>query len=209
MIEHWINIALIVLLIANTLGAIVTVFRDRNRDITTVWAWMLVLLLFPVFGFAFYFFFGRKLSNKRIFDIRTQRVMGIDRIAKKQKKQMAHIATADYQEEQAFVRLFLNNEQAIFTNENHVSVITDGKEKFAQLFADIEQAKHHVNVEYYTIYDDEIGNQLVDLLTKKAAEGVRVRVIYDMWGSGGRHKKMFKRLREAGGQIETFLIHDW
>lgn len=209
MIEHWINIALIVLLIANTLGAIVTVFRDRNRDITTVWAWMLVLLLFPVFGFAFYFFFGRKLSNKRIFDIRTQRVMGIDRIAKKQKKQMAHIATADYQEEQTFVRLFLNNEQAIFTNENHVSVITDGKDKFAQLFADIEQAKHHVNVEYYTIYDDEIGNQLVDLLTKKAAEGVRVRVIYDMWGSGGRHKKMFKRLHDAGGQIETFLIHDW
>ncbi|HJE30827.1 MAG TPA: PLDc N-terminal domain-containing protein, partial [Weissella confusa] len=50
MIEHWIKIALIVLLIANTLGAIVTVFRDRNRDITTVWAWMLVLLLFPVFG---------------------------------------------------------------------------------------------------------------------------------------------------------------
>ena len=58
-IEHWLNIAVVILLVLNTLGAIVTVFRDKTRDITTVWAWMLVLLLFPVFGFAFYFFFGR------------------------------------------------------------------------------------------------------------------------------------------------------
>ena len=50
-IEHWLNIAVVILLVLNTLGAIVTVFRDKTRDITTVWAWMLVLLLFPVFGF--------------------------------------------------------------------------------------------------------------------------------------------------------------
>ena len=100
-IEHWLNIAVVILLVLNTLGAIVTVFRDKTRDITTVWAWMLVLLLFPVFGFAFYFFFGRKLSDKRIFDIRTQRVMGIDRIAKKQKQEMKRLEDNEYREEQS------------------------------------------------------------------------------------------------------------
>lgn len=208
-IEHWLNIAVVILLVLNTLGAIVTVFRDKTRDITTVWAWMLVLLLFPVFGFAFYFFFGRKLSDKRIFDIRTQRVMGIDRIAKKQKQEMKRLEDNEYREEQTFVRLFLNNEQAIFTNENDVEIFTDGHEKFARLFTDIENATHHINIEYYTIYDDQIGNELVDLLTKKAQEGVRVRVIFDAWGSGGRHNKMYQRLRDAGGQVEAFLMARW
>ena len=208
-IEHWLNIAVVILLVLNTLGAIVTVFRDKTRDITTVWAWMLVLLLFPVFGFAFYFFFGRKLSDKRIFDIRTQRVMGIDRIAKKQKQETKRLEDNEYREEQTLVRLFLNNEQAIFTNENDVEIFTDGHEKFARLFADIENATHHINIEYYTIYDDQIGNELVDLLTKKAQEGVRVRVIFDAWGSGGRHNKMYQRLRDAGGQVEAFLMARW
>lgn len=209
MIEDGLAALLGVIIFLNTLGAIVTVFRDKHRDITSVWAWMMVLLLFPVCGFIIYFFLGRKLSNKQIFDIRTQRVMGIDRIAKKQTRQLKNLSDEAYQEEQTFVRLFLNNEQAIFTNENDVKILTDGQEKFKALFEDIRKAKHHINIEYYTIYDDQIGNDLVDLLTEKAKAGIHVRVIFDSWGSGGQHKKMYKRLREAGGQVEPFLMSRW
>ena len=70
-IEHWLNIAVVILLVLNTLGAIVTVFRDKTRDITTVWAWMLVLLLFPVFGFAFYFLTSSCLQHGGAFLLRS------------------------------------------------------------------------------------------------------------------------------------------
>jgi cardiolipin synthase len=201
---------LTLLFFVNTVAAVITVFRDKNRDITTIWAWMLVLTLFPVIGFLVYFFFGRKLSHRRIFDLRTQEVMGIDQIAENQRRLVDELPSGtEFEDERSFIRLFLTNDQAILTQQNAITVFTDGEKLFDKMFADIRAAKHHINVEFYTIYDDELGNELIDLLTEKAAAGVRVRVIFDVWGSAGRHNAMYKRLREAGGQVEGFLMPRW
>ena len=54
------------LVFINTLGAIITVFREP-REISATWAWLLVLVFFPFLGFIIYFFFGRKISKDRIF----------------------------------------------------------------------------------------------------------------------------------------------
>lgn len=197
------------IIVLNIIAAVITVFREK-RDISSIWAWLLVLILFPVFGFILYFLLGRKLSNKRIFDLRTQEAMGIDRIAANQSASLRQAGRFDdFSEEQAFIRLFLKNDEAIFTQQNAVKIFDDGYEKFEALLADIKHAEHHINVEYFTIYDDEIGNRIIDALAEKAVEGLRVRVIYDMWGSHGRHKRLFKRLKEAGGQVEAFLMPWW
>ena len=52
-------IILSLILVINTTGAIITVFR-QSRDIAATWAWLLVLILLPVIGFGFYLFFGKK-----------------------------------------------------------------------------------------------------------------------------------------------------
>lgn len=210
MFEHWMVLIVEFVFIINTLAAILTVFRDRYRDITAIWAWMLVLLLFPIVGFLIYFLFGRKLSGNHIFTMQTQQIMGIDRIATNQQQEVLSVSDPEhFVEEQSFIRLFLQNEQAIFTNQNEVDILTDGHDMFEKLFSDIRAAKHHINIEFYTIYNDKIGNELVDLLTEKAKEGIRVRVIFDSWGSGGKNAKLYKRLRAVGGQVEAFLMPRW
>ena len=55
MAEHWLIVLIDVIFVINSFAAILTVFRDRYRDITSIWAWMLVLLLFPIVGFLIYF----------------------------------------------------------------------------------------------------------------------------------------------------------
>ena len=62
---------------------------------------------------------------------------------------------------------------------------TDGHDKFRDLFKDIKAAKSSINVEYYTIYNDQIGNDFLHLLIQKAKEGVQVRVLYDAWAPLG------------------------
>ncbi|GAK30491.1 cardiolipin synthase [Weissella oryzae SG25] len=198
------TVELIVLL--NIIAAVITVFREK-RDISSIWAWLLVLIFFPVVGFMIYFILGRKLSNKHIFNLQAQEAMGIDRIAEHQAALLS--ANDGRSEAEAFIRLFLKNDEAIFTQANAVKIFDDGYEKFTALLFDIANAKHHINVEYFTIYDDEIGNQIINALTQSAARGVRVRVIYDMWGSHGRHKRLFKPLKDAGGQVEAFLMPWW
>lgn len=46
---------IIIILVLNTIGAIFTVLREV-RDISTTWAWLLVLIFLPIIGFGFYLF---------------------------------------------------------------------------------------------------------------------------------------------------------
>ncbi|QIL50917.1 cardiolipin synthase [Weissella coleopterorum] len=199
------NIFADIIVLLNTIAAVAIVFHGE-REVSSMWAWLMVLVTLPGIGLIIYMFLGRNLNSKKIFSLQTQKVLGIDKIVKNQKKLAHEIETAEHlEEESSFVRLFLQNDAALLTFQNSVQIFTDGHDKFDQLFSDIKQAKHHINIEYFTIYDDEIGNQLVDLLTQKARVGVRVRVLFDQWGSKGRHDKMWRRFRDAGGQVVPFL----
>jgi cardiolipin synthase len=201
------NIVFLVFFV-NTLFAIVTVFKEK-RDIAATWAWLLVLNLLPGIGFLIYLFAGKKISKERIFDIKVQEKLGIDQLVSLQKEQWSEKELLPYDvltnEAQQTARLFLDADQAIFTNHNEVKVFTDGKDKFSKLLDDIQHAKDHIHIEYYTFYSDKIGHQILQALQEAQKRGVTVRVIYDSMGSRGQTRHFFKPLEELGGQAEPFF----
>lgn len=198
--------ALIVLI--NTIVAIITVFHEK-RDISAIWAWLLVLIVFPIIGFLVYAVFGRKITDKKIFNMKSQIRLGIDKIVTNQEERLSTNQFTGAKEitnsAKELVNMFLRTDKAILTEQNHVEIFTDGKKKFASLFNDLQHAQHHINIEYFTIRDDSTGRELVQILEERAAAGIRVRVIYDQFGSHGRNKKLFKKLIELGGEVEPFL----
>lgn len=206
MLDLWILIDFVVLI--NTITSFVIVFREK-RDISATWAWLLVLLALPVLGFLLYLFAGRKLSHRRIFDLKAQEPLGIDQIVANQKLKdddnellPANQVTNSARE---LVRLFLETDNAVLTKRNAVRIYTDGEKLFESIFEDVRRAKHHINIEFFTWYNDRIGQEFVRILEKKARHGVHVRVIYDTLGSHGSKQKLFKHLVELGGQVEPFL----
>lgn len=207
MIRDSLWMIVLVLLVINTFVAIITVFSQK-RDIATIWAWLLVLITLPVVGFFIFFLVGSRISNKKIFRLRTQDQRGLEQIADNQRRQLQKIEQLLPIPDSAseLVRLFLTSDDAVLTRGNDIQTFTDGYEKFKALFEDIQHASHHIHLEYFTIYDDRVGNQLIDLLTQKAREGVEVRVVYDQFGSHGQHHDMYKRLRDAGGVAAPFLM---
>ena len=68
----------------------------------------------------------------------------------------------EYQEDLA--SFFLETDDAIITENNEVTLYVSGEDKFAQLKADIEQAQHHIHLQYYIFNDDTIGHEIMDLL---------------------------------------------
>ncbi len=200
-------IVILIALVINTIISFIAVFRQK-REIATIWAWMLVLLLLPVVGFAIFFLAGSRISSKKIFRLRTQEQRGLDQIALNQKKQLQDIENLlpiPYSATE-LLKLFLSSDRAVLTRGNKITIFSDGQKKFDKLFSDIRAAKEHIHLEYFSIFDDKIGHQLVDLLTEKAGEGVEVRVIYDQFGSHGQHPKMYRQLRAAGGVAVPFLM---
>lgn len=202
------GIMITVVLVLNTVGAVFTVLRSV-RDISTTWAWLLVLLFLPVGGFILYLFAGRGLSAKRVRAIQTEYRHGISAFVRLQQKQNARNrllpAGVSAPAAKELIALFLNTDQAPLLTNQQVDIFTDGTAKFRQLFADIDAAKRYVMVEYYTIYNDALGNELRQHLIAKAQAGVAVYVLYDAWGSLGASAKWWRPLVAAGGHAETYF----
>lgn len=99
---------------------------------------------------------------------------------------------------------------ATITSYQDVQVYIDGKSHYTQLFHDLKQEKQSIFIEFYTIHHDEVGQALVDLLVKKAQEGVTVYVLCDFIANLSTPKKMFQPLLHSGGNIirvKLYLTH--
>ena len=87
---------------------------------------------------------------------------------------------------------------------NAARLLIDGPQTFAAMFGAIEKARSTVLLESYIIEDAAIAQKLAVLLGRKAAEGVRVAVLYDAVGSIGTDKGYFEGLKQAGIAVCAF-----
>ncbi|MGM9891816.1 cardiolipin synthase [Limosilactobacillus sp.] len=204
-IIRWILLGIVVI---NELAAIFTVFREK-RDIAATWAWLLVLTLIPVIGFIIYAFLGRKPTQRRLNRIKSQTRLKLREAVKQQQKQFSNMPKPRFSIAQVYRRtimLFQSIDESFLSRHNQVDIFTNGNQLFAKMFDDIAAAQKSIHIEFYTIYNDRIGNQLRTLLEQKAAEGVEVRVLYDSWGSMGVKPSFYAKLRELGGYATPFLM---
>lgn len=178
------------------------IFIER-KDPTTTWAWLLILLVLPGIGFLGYLMLGQNLSRQKIFK---------EKIISDEKKRMAssqdqmnfseHSGGDRFSDIQ---KMNFNNSGAKYTINNSVNVYTNGEDKFRQLLEDIRNAKNYIHVEYYIFRKDLLGKQIINELTKKAKEGLEVRLLVDAMGSRMLTKKTLKHYIEAGGKFSLFF----
>lgn len=180
-----------------------------TRSTTKTVAYMLLVIFIPIAGIFIYFSFGinyrkRKIYNKKLIrdNVLEQKVH--DEIFQYSMHNLGknNPAIADNRE---LARLLLKDNMSPLTANNAVKVLVNGEQKFPEVLKALEQAKHHIHIEYYIYEDDEIGRTIEELLIKKAKEGVTVRFIYDDFGSRTIRKKMVRRMREGG--VKAFVFH--
>ncbi len=87
---------------------------------------------------------------------------------------------------------------------NRVKLLIDGEATFDAIFSAIADAREVVLVQFFIIHDDALGKSLQQLLLRKAAEGVKVYVLYDRVGSHALPARYSQTLREGGVQIHAF-----
>lgn len=102
----------------------------------------------------------------------------------------------------------LREKGVVFSNNNSVALLTNGQEKFDDMFEAIRHAKSSVHLEYFNFRNDSIAHLLFELLAEKAKEGVEVRALYDAFGNSSNNrplkKKHIKTIRSWGIEIYKF-----
>ena len=79
-----------------------------------------------------------------------------------------------------------------FSDDNSVTMLFSGQEKFDDMFAAIRQAHQSVHLEYFNFRNDSIASMLFDILREKRKEGVEVRALFDGFGNDSNNQPLKK-----------------
>jgi cardiolipin synthase len=189
------------------IGIIITILLDNKNPAKSI-AYILLLVLVPVWGLIVYYFFGRDLRKQRIFNLKgATDSLVIENFWTSNNAEFERrfeVAEKKFGDLIAPARLIFNQHQGVITENNHVTLLLNGEAKFPAVLAALELAKHHIHLEYYIFCYDDVGEKIVDVLIRKAQEGVEVRIVIDDLGST-KNNKMVKKLRRAGIHVHRFM----
>ena len=141
-------------------------------------AWIIPILLVPLIGGVMFIILGgardphyhreetrRTLKRQLPSRLSTTDLMRYGPDAMQQAWYLGHAALCP---------AYTNTETAYFSS---------GASFFPNFLEELEQAKDYIFLEYFIIAEGSMWSDVLDILTRKAAQGVDVRVIYDGVGS--------------------------
>jgi cardiolipin synthase len=87
---------------------------------------------------------------------------------------------------------------------NRTRLLIDGPATFGAMKAAIAQGRGRVLLQSYIVEDEGVAAEVAELLLARAAQGVKVAMIYDAVGSISTPEAFFKRLVDGGVSVCAF-----
>ena len=185
-----------------------------NRAPQSTFAWLFLMLTFPVLGVLVYFLFGR---GYRAFshETRLARVGGLSSlygqaIQPLRDAQEAYTGIIHKEKPESYrqrlLSLVKHNSPSLLTVYNRVEILQNVTEKYPRLLEDVRHAESSIHLLYYIWSEDEYTVQLKDALIERAKAGVKVHALADA-SCLNVSKQYLQDLREAGVEIFPYKVY--
>ncbi|MBQ6458302.1 MAG: PLDc N-terminal domain-containing protein, partial [Exiguobacterium sp.] len=205
MIFSW---GLYIVLGLNMLFALAVIFAER-RDVGATWAWLLVLFFLPVLGFIVYLFLGRQLKKDNFYNLsveeRSFHSLQVEAQLEQIHTRQTQLAQPLFEKYDQLLQMNLRSSKSLISVHNRSLILHDGEQKFKALMDDIRSAETEINIQYYIIQRDALGQALLKELIERAKAGVKVRLLYDAVGSRSLRNSDFKELIANDGEVRVFF----
>lgn len=166
--------------------------------------WVFMILIFPVFGGLFYLLFNfQSVSGKNK-----------KRLAYMHKKSEKYLYMPGGDYDEAISELPYYSQQIDYLEKfvgfpiyshTQTKYLTPGEMKFKYLLEELEKAEKYIFLEYFIVQQGKMWDSILEILKRKARQGVIVRLIYDDVGCFFLLPKNYpKELREYGIECVVF-----
>jgi len=188
--------------------AIFLVFENRSPQST--FAWLFLLLVFPLGGLAIYVLFGRSrhaFSRERTLTTLLEGSTLAKRSAALIAEQPDKLRTLTdaYGEYSRLASMLWNTARSPLTFCNRLEILQNASEKYPRLLEDMSAAARSIHLVYYEWASDPFTGKVGRLLSEKVSQGVEVRILYDPVGSLTMLSRRYVRaLRRAGISMHPF-----
>jgi cardiolipin synthase len=168
------------------------VFSEK-RNPSNFFAWFLLVVFIPVLGVPLYFMFGGRKSRK------------MAKVKREISKHALDLAKATKTPDPYGAEILALETINHASTGNHFELLPDGVAAFERLCREIENAEHTIHIATYIMGNDATGQRIVELLIRRAQEGVTVRLLLDSLGSWNKTRAARVKVRQAGGQVAMFM----
>jgi cardiolipin synthase len=198
----------IVALIIDWIIRIIFVFYvPRGRKPTAAMAWLLAILIIPVFGVLLFLIIGSPKLSKR----RRQQQQSINALVESSTRSADDIPTGlSVLERERYTPLIMQNKafgKMPAHRGNSVTILDNYQSVIDDTIIHIQQAKQTIYIEYFIITLDNTTRPLFDALEQAVQRGVEVYVLFDAMGSRKYkgYKQMMRKLTAIGVQWRKIL----
>lgn len=161
-------------------------------------AWIVPVMIFPIFGGLFYLLYGgNKLSTREKLKMVIQNIEMTNSL-KQDDEIIKKIGDKSiYAKNQS--EYILNYAKCPVYNNTETTYFKIGEEKFEALLRELKKAEKFIFLEYFIIQEGKMFNSILEILEEKAKQGVDVRLIYDDVGCIVTLPHNYKNTLEAKG----------
>ena len=163
--------------VALTMIAVLVVLNS-DLDPTAKLTWMVVMTFFPVFGALFYWYTRRDVGHRLLKSIMAERQVQ----SRHQIEQDSAVMKALEAREPgaAGMARYVRRSGCFPVYDNTaVTYFPLGETMFERMLIELEQAEKFIFLEYFILDEGYMWDSILEILKRKAAQGVDVRVMYD------------------------------
>jgi cardiolipin synthase len=191
-----------------TVRIIMLFIVPRNRKPSSANAWLLLIMVAPIFGVLFFYMFGNpklpksRLKSRRHMDRMTSQELEV--VKSTRKDVVVKIENSNHV---SIARLATVLGGLPPMGGNSVESLPNYEEIFTRIISDITQAKQYIHIQYYIAAYDATTEPFFEAIREAVERGVKVRFLYDRIASTKYpgHKKMRKELADMGVEFKEML----
>ncbi len=201
-VTFWITSIYAFIVIGVFMGVVTIVYmlKQRRSPQSSV-AWLLGILICPWISVPLFMFMGgrkwRKLAERK----------GFLTVKERETEDVSDFGA------QRIEQLIRSFGAAGASAGNRIELLGTGIEIYEEMIRGIDEAERSICIETFIFALDEVGLAIIDHLTRRAREGIEVRLLIDAIGDSTHPKKLratkqrkkFASLLEAGGKLSYFM----
>lgn len=144
--------------------------------------WIVLILLFPIFGTLSYFLFNeQKLRTKIVKNLEGQ-ICNAEHLVHQDDIINTKLLKDNKRMFQQSSYMFSSNNLPPFMNSS-TKYFNIGEAYYTELLDQLQKARKFIFIESFIIDEGKMWNSILEILKEKVSQGVEVRVIYDDWGN--------------------------
>lgn len=201
----WIDVMLIAFAML-AIASIPSVLVQRAGRPMAALAWILAMIALPPVGLLLWWTLGRRHLVRQ----RRKRRAAATAISEKLQSVASDLCVTSMRAPVTLLplrRLPPDYQVGVFpaTCGNRIDLLVDAQQAYPAMLEAIEAAEQHIHLLFYIWNDDTTGRRFLELLERKARQGVEVRLLADGIGSPRVGRALTRPLERAGGQVARFL----